>query len=234
MKRLGIHNYVSGKCRDCGGLLDLSFHMVDIPAGEFLFSYRREQKFLPQYQIMKYPVTVAQYLKFCQAAGKSMPPAPPWGWRENYPMVFVYWSEAAAFAKWAGMSLPTHEEWEKAARGTDGREYPWGNDWDGARCVNNVKNSTCQHKENYLGEWCSIAPVGIFPDGASVYGVNDVVGNIWEHCEKKHILLGGSGFQSDMQDFRAYKILFDVNSDTGRRRVAYGFRCVLSGDTAKK
>jgi formylglycine-generating enzyme required for sulfatase activity len=183
--------------------------MIAIPAGEFLSGYKRERKILPEFQIMKYPVTVAQYRNFCEATGENMPPAPPWGWLDNYPMVSVYWSEAAAFAKWAGMSLPSLEEWEKAARGSDGREYPWGNDWDGAKCANNVRNSTSQQKQNYFGEWCSVAAVGSFPDGASPYGVNDMAGNIWEHCEKKSILVGGSGFQGDKKDFTTYKILFD-------------------------
>ena len=82
-------------------------------------------------------------------------------------MVNVDWNDANAYAEWAGAALPTEAEWEKAARGTDGRIYPWGNDWDRTKCVNAVH---------------STMPVGSIPAGASPYGCQDMAGNVWQWC----------------------------------------------------
>ena len=96
-----------------------------------------------------------------------MPGAPSWGWKENHPIVNVSWEDAADYAKWAGGNLPTEAQWEKAARGTDGREYPWGNNWDTTKCVNSGS---------------STQSVGSLPAGVSIYGCMDMAGNVWEWC----------------------------------------------------
>ncbi len=167
--------------------------MVAVPAGKFLLgtsdvqlnawlrehrqdrreTFKAEQPqcrvALPGYWIDKNLVTVGQYQKFCAATNHEMPEEPRWGWQANHPMVGVTWEEAAAYAKWAGKRLPRELEWEKAARGTDGRLFPWGNRWDASRAADFATSK-------------STRPVGSFPAGASPYGALDMAGNVWEWC----------------------------------------------------
>jgi formylglycine-generating enzyme required for sulfatase activity len=101
-----------------------------------------------------------------------MPAALGWGWKEDHPIVNVSWVDAKAYCDWARVSLPTEAQWEKAARGVDGRKYPWGNEWDPGKCVNSVGG-------NRPG---STTSVGSILSGASPYGVLDMAGNAWEWC----------------------------------------------------
>jgi len=151
---------------------DLPFNPIEV---DILNSETPQHKvYLDDYWIYKTEVTVAQYRKFCQATtrDRQMPPEPSWGWQENHPVVNVTWGDAAAYAQWAGAALPTEAQWEKAARGSDGRIYPWGNDWDGAKCVNSVGGNRPRGTK----------PVGSLPTGASPYGCLDMAGNVWEWC----------------------------------------------------
>jgi len=168
--------------------------MILIPAGEFLMgrseqeneNYRKRDSsyptpkeevpqhkiFLDDYYMYMTEVTAAQYRKFCIATYREMPKlAHNWKkWEDDYPIVNVDWKEAKAYADWAGVQLPTEAQWEKAARGTDARKYPWGNEWDSQKCAN---MSSPRH---------DIYPVGSFPTGASPYGCLDMVGNASEWC----------------------------------------------------
>ncbi|HEY3377477.1 MAG TPA: formylglycine-generating enzyme family protein [Armatimonadota bacterium] len=127
--------------------------MALIPAGEFLMGASAEERaawqqahptgykrdwlddapqhkvYLDAYYLYKTEVTVAQYRAFCQATRRKMPSEPPWKWQDTQPICNVNWNDAKAYADWAGVTLPTEAQWEKAARGGDGRSYPWGNAW---------------------------------------------------------------------------------------------------------
>ncbi|WP_428262017.1 formylglycine-generating enzyme family protein [Haliangium sp.] len=95
--------------------------------------------------------------------------------RDDHPVVCVSWEQAAAYCQHAGGALPTEAQWEKAARGVDGRVFPWGNDWNplGANWAEG------EHTGSVDG-YVTTSPVGSFPAGASPYGALDMVGNVWE------------------------------------------------------
>lgn len=207
--------------RDIDGirsLYELITSMVSIPAGDFLYGEQKTRKNLPAFSITKYPITVSQYHQFCTATSRSMPDAPKWGWQENHPIVNVSWEDAAAYAAWAGLALPTEEEWEKAARGTDGREYAWGNQWDVSKCCNSVGNAASK-----------TSPVGSYRAGASPYGVLDMTGNVWEWCDSWYtvnstrVLRGGSWRYFNPGYFR---VTFRGDYYPAGKGSSYGFRCV--------
>lgn len=163
----------------------IGFDWVEIPAGRFLMGsdpakdihtfedeMPRLRLYLPTYKISRVPVTNAQYKLFLTITEHRPPPhwdssEIPDG-KENHPVVNVTWHDAIAFCEWAGVRLPSEMEWEKAARGDDGRLYPWGNEPpDQTRC----------NFDLILG---MTVAVGSYPAGASPYGVLDMSGNTWE------------------------------------------------------
>ncbi|OGW17552.1 MAG: hypothetical protein A3K09_02140 [Nitrospinae bacterium RIFCSPLOWO2_12_FULL_47_7] len=143
--------------------------MVYVPAGKFIMGANdgeddekpMHEVFLKGFYMDKYEVTNAQYKKFKPA--HTFPTG-----REDFPVVNVSWYEAGEYAKWAGKRLPIEVEWEKAARGTDGRKWPWGNVWDKTKC--NTSDS---------GIWDSVK-VGSYPQSVSPYSCYDMAGNVWE------------------------------------------------------
>jgi len=209
--------------------------MVYVPAGDFLMGSDLSQHtvYLNSYWIYQTEVTVAQYRKFCQVTDRQMPAEPSWKWQDDHPIENVSWEDAAAYAQWAGATLPTEAQWEKAARGTDGRVYPWGNDWDGAKCVNSTRIPKS---------------VGSCPVGASPYGALDMAGNVWEWCADwydagyyktepvrnppgpatgmSRVLRGGAWYLKNSDSFRAAYRFYDV-MPTYRNYYSFGFRCVL-------
>ncbi len=168
---------------------------VEIPAGEFLYGEERETRYLDSFQISRYPVTNAQYQTFIDTDGYKSDEwwegleKPEWQVSEwdqpNRPRTNVDWYEAVAFSRWLAVMLnqpvrlPTEEEWEKAARGSDGWAFPWGEKY-----INGCANVDESFEDgDDLKETTS---VGLYPQGASPYGMMDMTGNVWEWCLNKY------------------------------------------------
>ena len=147
-----------------------------IPAGTFAMGERlgdRDEKPVHQVHVDAfyldiYPITQGQFQRFVRETGYRLG---QWEARpdaDDHPVVDVSWEDAVNYCQWAGKLLPTEAEWEKAARGTDGRTYSWGEEFEpGRACV--------------LGRgFDGTAPVGNFKEGASPYGLHDMAGNVWE------------------------------------------------------
>ncbi len=161
--------------------------MVSIPAGNFLMGDSdqldnpRHTVYLDGYSISKNLITVDQYLVFCAATKHERPTAPDFNpnWsKTDHPIVNVSWNDAMDYCRWLSketglqVTLPTEAQWERAARGTSGLKFPWGNEWDGTRCANSVGSNNLS----------STMPVGSYPKGASPDGVLDMAGNVWQWC----------------------------------------------------
>ena len=169
--------------------------LVSIPAGEFVMGGADDESpqhtvYLDAYWIDQTEVTNAQYA-LCVEDGACTTPANNYSVARNsyydnneyadYPVIFVGWDQAVAYCSWAGRRLPTEAEWEKAARGPADFIYPWGNSFDGAlvnfcdiNCLRDWSND--QFDDRYF----DTSPVGMYPGGASGYGVLDMAGNVHE------------------------------------------------------
>ena len=194
--------------------------MVFIPAGEFIMGRDdmppelgespAHRVHLDAFYIDKYEVTNARYQRFMEATGTP----PPDFWTDAMlnepvqPVVAVTWYEAEAYAEWVGKRLPTEAEWEKAARGVDGRTYPWGNDFDWA-----FGNFSDNHLEDgHLDGFAGSSPPGRFLTDVSPYGVFDMGGNVLE-------------WVSDWQDENYYAVSPALNPTgpaTGTHKILRG------------
>ncbi len=147
--------------------------MVLVPAGEFLYGEKKQVASLPAFYIDKTEVSDAAYARFCQATNRPLPEDYPAN-HPDYPVVNVTIGDARQFAVWAGKRLPTALEWEKAARGTDGRSFPWGNEDEPSHANTSPIDQPVAVRANLL------RPVDSYPSGASPYGALQMVGNAWE------------------------------------------------------
>lgn len=211
--------------------------LVYVPAGEFTmgsndgdFDEKPERTvYLDAFWIDKTEVTQGMYAK-CTADGCEKPTCSPKK-GNNYPVVCITWKSANAYCEWAGRRLPHEAEWEKAARGTDGRIYPWGN--EPATCEYAVMDDL-KGSGNGCGQK-SAWEVGSKPKGVSPYGALNMAGNVaewvadWEDKDAANgsgYVLRGGGFISIPSTVRTSKrevFHWPVDKYEG-----LGFRCVVS------
>ena len=183
--------------------------MVWVPGGTFTMGsalglggdseHPVHQVTLSGYWIYKYDVTVAQYRVFCAATGRALPFWPgqykpsslSWddktGWDDpalqQHPIVSVSWNDAKTYADWAGVKLPTEAQWEYAARGPQGNNFPWGGKATKKDVFNGWDETKCAYWENSGKVGKSTWAVGSFPAGASWCGALDMAGNVWQWCD---------------------------------------------------
>ena len=234
----------STKVRELDGM-----EMVYVPEGSFEMGSTTgdedempiHQVYLDAYWIDKYEVTNAQYA-LCVADGACSEPVngssasrgsyygnPTY---ENYPVVWMKWSQANAYCQWAGADLPTEAQWEKAARGTDGREYPWGDD------------PPDETKGNYDFDRGNSTAVGFYPQSLSPYGALDMAGNVWEWVRDWYgpydtdlinnpvgpdsgdvkVMRGGCWYNTTKNVRTSYR----GGDDPNNSYYSYGFRCAVA------
>jgi serine/threonine-protein kinase len=212
-----------------------------VPAGEFIYGddhgdldERPEKRLsLPAFFIDRYEVTVRDYAR-CVAAKRCAPPAAPIGGASSLPVVGVSFVDAVAYCAFAGKRLPTEQEWEKAARGTAGRRFPWG---DGFECGRgNFGNFGGDGRCAEEGAPGRPVAVGSYKSGASPYGSLDLAGNVWEWVDGRYDyaplarpelrILRGGGCCSIFGLPRASDRL---PLPATYRDVDIGFRCARSG-----
>ncbi len=208
--------------------------MVWIPAGPFLYGPGKEERTVSGFWIDRTPVTNAAYQRFIDENPEHPVPfeasdwAAPYNWdrerrcyptgKEHHPVALIAWYDALDYAEWAGGRQPFEAEWEKAARGTDGRRYPWGA-WDQDRC-NTAESGVL-----------TTTPVGYYsPRGDSPYGCTDMAGSVWEWARTANgtrwVIRGGS-FVGDRLQARCAFHDWDL-ADSGIR--FYGFRIAADAD----
>jgi formylglycine-generating enzyme required for sulfatase activity len=207
--------------------------MVLVPGGEFVFGDDSKESpnpkqmiRLPAYYIDQTEVSNGEYRKFCAAKADRAPKSCATLGREEYPVINVTWEDASAYAQWAGKRLPTEQEWEKAARGSEGQVYPWGNTpW-----TDGVPDE--------------LQPVTYGDEHKSPVGALDMAGNAWEwtstqfpasdrdYAQPVHatfsrdwrVMKGGTFLQKNPEFFFRTYMRYGWPKDQGAASI--GFRCV--------
>jgi formylglycine-generating enzyme required for sulfatase activity len=230
-----------------GDLAALTAHMVAVPGGTFILGDNTrhadegpmQEWSVDAFYIDRTEVTNGDYHRYTVATGAPAPvhwqgPQPPPALKDH-PVTYVSWYDARDYCAWRGKRLPTEFEWEKAARGTDGQKYPWGDIFD---------PSVANTPQSHIGH---TTPVGSFPAGRSPYGAMDMAGNVWEwtdswyqpypgntrsnpnYGELYRIVRGGSWFDCEFYrcgisapTFNRGFFIANTKNDT------FGFRCALS------
>ena len=194
--------------------------MVTIPEGKFIYQDEADEDdhiLLKEYSIMKFLVTNALYKEFDPQHKLRFP---QYSYLDDHPVVGINFYEAIVCSLWLGRRLPIEKEWEKAARGTDGRPYPWGE----AMGYQSDYANTCDFM---IGRTSSVTE---FEQGLSPFGCFDMAGNVWEWCAQlyskghttQRVVRGGSWLNYMVHSKCTYRNTFDPEE----RYPAAGFRCV--------
>lgn len=223
--------------------------MVRVPVGAFTMGTDERlpdegpahQVTLDAFDIDVFEVTNLQYQHFIEQAGRRAPDhfasrQFPSG-KADHPVTFVTWFDAQAYCQWAEKRLPTDQEWEKAARGSDGRTFPWGNDFK-------MHAANTPVRWGVIGQEGDTTPVGAFADGVSPYGLFDVSGNVWEwtgswylpypgnnrdsenYGEKYRTLKGGSWWDCSFYQCGISAPVFNRSFFSPKvKNATFGFRC---------
>lgn len=218
---------------------DPTANMVLIPAGRFLYGEENAPLDLPAFYIDRYEVSQAEYAAFLRYVrttgdhGRCDPREPPdkdhtplnWGRPDltdpRYPVVGLDYWDVVAYARWVGKRLPTEQEWEKAARGVDGREFPWGDTWDETRC--NWGPSP--------GNPRTLLPVDAMPEGQSPFGCFHTLGNAAEwtasFIDEKRGIHCGRGYCWRIGHLAPFRTTYRMPGGRNLRDEGSGMRCAL-------
>jgi len=214
-------------------------NMVLVPAGPFLYGPENEVVELPAFYIDRYEVSRAEYAIFLASMRRTSDHSrchptegrdkdhTPLGWLRpdlsdpTFPVVGLDFWDAYAYARWVGKRLPTEQEWEKAARGTDGRLHPWGNEWDPSRCNWGPAPSVQR----------TLLPVDSMPEGRSPYGCHHMLGNAAEwtdsFIDESQGLRAGRGYCWRLGHMRPFLVTFRMQGTPFLRDEGSGLRCAL-------